>query len=191
MAYQTYITEALVCGSYDAQGADRSFLLFTRDMGMLYAQAKSVREERSKHRYGLQNCSHIRVTLVRGKAGWRITGVEPIQNLYAQAATRETRAFLRNVIVLIKRVVHGEIVHAEIFDDIIHASAHIEEYPQKKLEYILFLRVLHTLGYIAPTPTFAPFFHCALTLQTLNDFADSDEKKCQEAITRALTESHL
>ena len=88
MAYQTYITEAIVCGSYDSNTSDRSFLLFAREAGMIYAHAKSVREERSKQRYALQVCSHVRVTLIRGKSGWKIAGVEPQQNLYALATTR-------------------------------------------------------------------------------------------------------
>ena len=88
MAYQTYITEALVCGSIDNHSADRSFLLFTREAGMVYAHAKSVREERSKQRYALQVCSHIRATLIRGKSDWKIAGVDPLQNFYAQTTTR-------------------------------------------------------------------------------------------------------
>lgn len=57
---------------------------------MLYASAKSVREERSKQRYALQEFSHARVTLVRGRSGWKVTGAEAIADLYALAETRGT-----------------------------------------------------------------------------------------------------
>lgn len=54
MAYETYTTEALVCGTFNRNTADRSYLLFTREAGMLYADARSVREERSRQRYALR-----------------------------------------------------------------------------------------------------------------------------------------
>jgi len=191
MAYQTYITEALVCSKSDSQTADRSFLLFTREAGMIYAYAKSVREERSKQRYALQECSHIRVTLVRGKTGWKIIGAESIQNFYMQAESREARAFLRNIIRLLRRVIHGEVLHAQIFDDVIVACGFHPSYRHKKLEHILTMRILHALGYIAPTPLLQPFLHCELPHDAIALLGEADEKKCTDLIENALRESHL
>ena len=139
MTYQTYITEAVVCGSFDSNTADRSYLLFTKEAGMVYANARSVREERSKQRYALQECSHIRVTLIRGKSGWKIAGVEPIQNLYSVTESREARTLLRNTLRLLRRVIHGETVYGNVFDDVIGVCLHAEEYPHQKLESILSL----------------------------------------------------
>ncbi len=191
MAYQTYITEALVCGSYDSKTADRSFLLFTKEAGMIYAHAKSVREERSKQRFGLQVCSHIRATLIRGKTGWKIVGVEPIQNLYALATSREARAFLRNTILLLKRVIHGETAYGGIFDDVVDACMQGDTYPHTKLESIVSLRLLHALGYIAPEPSYDKFLHCAMPYHYVASFDDESEKQCREAIDHALMQSQL
>ena len=191
MAYQTYITEALVCGKNDSQSADRSFLLFTREAGMLYAHAKSVREERSKQRYALQECSHIRATLVRGKAGWKIIGAEPIQNFYARTETREARAFLRNIVLLLRRVVHGETSYSHIFDDIVSACGKSDMYPPTKLEYVLTLRILHALGYIAPTPLYESFLHCALPYELVEKLSSEEGEKCHATIENALLESQL
>lgn len=191
MAYQTYITEALVCGSYDSNTSDRSFLLFTREAGMIYANAKSVREEHSKQRYALQLCSYIRATLIRGKSGWKIAGVEPLQNLYAQTATREERAFLRTIILLVRRVIQGETIHAEIFDDILDVSAQVGKYNPAKLECILSLRILHTLGYVAPHKKYDTFFHKILPYEHIDALTATDEKFCRDAIQHALMQSHL
>ncbi len=191
MAYQTYITEALVCGSYDSKSADKSFLLFTKEAGMLYAQAKSVREERSKQRYALQECSHIRATLIRGKSGWKIAGVESIQNLYTITETREARALLRNIILLLRRVIHGETVYSEIFNDVIDVCMHGEKYPHTKLESILSLRILHALGYIAPGPVYDKFLHCELPYHHIETFTETEEKISREAIDHALMQSQL
>lgn len=191
MAYQTYITEAIVCGTYDSNTADRSFLLFAREAGMLYAHAKSVREERSKQRYALQTCSHVRATLIRGKSGWKIAGVEPIQNLYALAPTREARAFLRNIILLLRRVIHGETVYEEIFDDIVGTCTQVGKHIPTKLERILSLRILHALGYIAPNGSYNAFLHCAFPYERTDTLSEEEEKVFQKAIDHALMQSQL
>ncbi len=191
MAYQTYITEALVCASIDNQTSDRSFLLFTREAGMLYAHAQSVREERSKHRYSLQECAHARVTLVRGKAGWRVTGAEPLHNFYSRAETREARAFVRNIILLIRRVMQGETAHEALFDEIIFACMHIGQYVPTKCESILSLRILYTLGYIASEQNISTYLDTPLTSLDINSLDVDTEKRSQILITQALSESHL
>lgn len=191
MAYQTYITEALVCGSFDNQTADRSFLLFTREAGMILAHAKSVREERSKHRYALQVCSHIRVTLVRGKTGWRITGTEPIGNLYVQMHTREARAFLRNVVVLMRRVMHGESAHTEIFDDIMYAFTHMALQDLSMRERIVSLRILHALGYVAPDPSFSTVLSVPSEQAFSTVLSEEVLEVAQKAIEHALMQSQL
>lgn len=191
MAYQTYITEALVCGSYDRNTSDRSFLLFAREAGMVYAHAKSVREERSKQRYALQVCSHVRATLIRGKSGWKIAGVEAQQNLYALATTREARTFLRNIILLLRRVVHGETSYDEIFDDIVSTSLHIAKYNPLKLEAILSLRILHSLGYIAPHAGYNVFLHCAFPYEKVDSLTENEMNICRTAIEHALMQSQL
>ncbi len=189
--YQTYITEALVCGSYDSNTADRSFLLFTKEAGMIYASAKSVREERSKQRYALQECSHIRATLVRGKSGWKIAGVEAIQNLYTLAETREARTLVRNSIRLLRRVIHGETVHEAIFQDVIEVCNQAKNHSHTRLEYVLALRILHTLGYIAPQTSYEKFLHGPIAYELIQDISDEIERICCEAIEHALLQSQL
>lgn len=191
MAYQTYITEALVCASYDSNSADRSYLLFTREAGMIHAHARSVREERSKQRFALQICSHIRVTLVRGKSGWKIAGVEPIRNLYAGSETREARAFLRNIILLLRRVIQGETAHAEIFDDVLRALERLPEHTPHKLETILSLRILHALGYVALSTVSSPFLQSTLPYERVELLDDAILVPLRALLDNALTESHL
>ena len=80
MAYATYTTQALVCGTFDRNTADRSYRLFTREFGMVWADARSVRLEKSKQRSALTDFSVVRISLVRGKAGWKIGSVIAQQN---------------------------------------------------------------------------------------------------------------
>lgn len=191
MAYQTYITEALVCGSSDSNTADRSFLIFTRDAGMVYVHAKSIREERSKHRYALQEFSHVRITLVRGKGGWRVIGTEPIQNFYANTRSREERALLRNVVMLLRRVMQGETSHESIFEDVISAFVQCSTYEPKKLETALSFRILHTLGYVAPGDSHVAFLDGVLTPELVDTISEGEERVYGTMISKALLESHL
>jgi recombinational DNA repair protein (RecF pathway) len=191
LAYQTYITEALVCGSYDSLTSDRSFLIFTRDAGMVYVHAKSIREERSKHRYALQDFSHVRITLVRGKTGWKVTGTEPIQNFYANTHSREERALLRNIVVLLRRVMQGETAHESIFGDVVTALSHASAYELKKLETILSFRILHTLGYVAPLDSHSVLIDCELSPELVKNITENEVLVYQNMTDKALLESHL
>lgn len=191
MSYKTYITEAIICGNSNSNTADKSFLLFTRDAGMMYASAKSVREERSKHRYALQDFSRVRVTLVHGKSGWKITGSEAIENLYTNAHSRDARAFFRNTLMLLRRVARGETAHADIFDDVITASMLLEDTESSHVETILAFRILYTLGYVAPESTFEHIVREPLTSTLVGSVTEGDRIECKKVIEHALSQSHL
>lgn len=191
MSYQTYITEALVCGSWDRNTADKSILLFTREAGMLYAQARSVRKEISKQRYALQDAFHVRVTLIRGKTGWKIAGAEALQSLYACATTRETRGLLRDAILLLRRFVHGESPHQDIFDDVVDVLSHKNVYPENTLKTLLFLRVLNMLGYVAPTKEYEYIFNNSFPFDHVMTLSESDIAIFEKSIENALHQSQL
>lgn len=191
MAYQTYITEAIVCGSFDSQTSDRSFLLFTREAGMLYAHAKSVREERSKHRYALQDASYVRVTLVRGKAGWRVTGAESVAYWYGEMHTREERAFLRDLVRLLRRIAHGEMSHSDVFDDIRYACD-TKDFRTSTYAYdVMALRILHRLGYVAPHEVFNNLLHVPLDTYSPSTCTPEMSSTIRKTCEQALMMSHL
>lgn len=189
MAYATYTTEALVCGSRSSNTSDKSFLLFTRDAGMLYAAARSVREERSKQRYALQDFSFVRVSLVRGKAGWRIGSVANELNAFSAAPTREARAAIRAVVKLIRQFVHGEEAHPALYEDVrraLYALVQGENDPAYVRD-VFSLRMLHKLGYIAVADAFREFIHEEeWTVRTV-PFPPAAEK----AVEAAFAASHL
>lgn len=190
MAYKMYITEALVCASKSSNTSDRSYLLFTKDAGMLWASAKSVREERSKHRYALQDFSIVRVSLVRGKSGWRVTGSEAIRNLYFEAQSRETRTLVRNVLRFLKRLLHGESPVPQVYEDAV-ALLELSSSDPLRLETVFALRTLHALGYIAKEELFETLL-AASTLEDAYKAAEEDlPERSKKTITEALEASHL
>lgn len=115
MAYITYITEAIVCGTFNRNSADRSYMLFTKEAGMLYADARSVREERSKQRYALQDFSLVRVSLVKGKGNWKVGSIEVYKNYYLEAVNKEARGSVVNLFRLLRRFVGGEEATPDLF----------------------------------------------------------------------------
>ncbi len=188
MAYATYTTEAIVCGSKDSNIADRSYLLLTKHAGMLWASARSVREEKSKQRQALQEFSHVRVSLVRGKSGWRVGSVEAEGNYFLKARSRSERAFVQFVIRSLRRFLHGEEPVPSVYEDaklILTVTERIKDF-DRAIE-LWQLRLCNQLGYISRRPSFA-----ALLDGTIDGHLnDTVSKEGLRAIEQALSASHL
>ncbi len=150
MSYTTYTTDAFVCGTFNRNTADRSYLLFTREAGMLFADAKSVREERSRQRFALQDFSKIRVSLVKGKQGWKVGSVEAIHNEFMRATSRDARGSAVALFRLLRRFIHGEEAHADLFDFISSALDVLVEEVDERIFISLWVevQVLRSLGYV-------------------------------------------
>ncbi len=152
MSYAIYTTEALVCGSRPNNTSDKSFLLFTKEAGMLWATARSVREERSRQRHALQDFSFVRVSLVKGKSGWRVGSVEAMQNPFFASTDRVRRTAVVHVVKLLRRFVHGESALPRLYRDIEECCALILAEPDvdaRTVTTLLDFRALMELGYIA------------------------------------------
>ena len=156
---------------------------------MLLATARSVREERSKQRYALQDFSLIRVSLVRGKSGWRIGSVENEQNAFLHPyATRPVRASLLQIVKLVRQFIHGEEPHPELYTDVRNAMrALMGAGDPARIAEMFTLRLLHKLGYIAAEPVFE-------TLLKDDEWLAVHEAlppEASRAVARALAASHL
>lgn len=150
MAYVTYTTDAIVCGTYDRNTADRSYRLFTRELGMLYADARSVRKESSRQRQALQDFSLIKVSLVKGKGGWKIGSVTEKKNYYGSAVDQAARGSVVKILRLIRRFIAGEEAQEKLFDEYVHALEFFANScnERKCFEHVFIQRVLAQLGYI-------------------------------------------
>ncbi len=190
MAYRTYTTEAIVCGSRDSYTSDRSYLLFTEEAGMLWATARSVREERSKQRFALQDFSLIRVSLVKGKTGWRIGSVESIKNTFLAADTQPARAGVASVIKLLRRLVQGEEVVTAVYVDTREVLQHLPRVDPADVTHVVdhfTLRLLAELGYIASRSEYADYITDTEWLKEVVVLP----AVAQKAISDGLEASHL
>lgn len=158
---------------------------------MLYASAKSVREERSKHRYALQECSRVRVTLVRGKSGWKVTGAEAICNYYSVQTTREGRALVRDVVKLVTRLVRGEEAHPELFDETVECLTEFKTGLEQVTLLLYSLRILHALGYLAPAESFGEILDSRGIYKDSRMYTSNDHAEWKRHINEALHQSQL
>lgn len=151
MSYSTYTTEAIVCGTRDRNTTDRSFLLFTQSGGMLYAEARAVRRESSKQRSALQDFTRVRISLIRGKSGWRVGSVEALENYYTSAVDREARGSVVALIKMLRRFARGEEAMTEVYEFIKIALTTLAQSQIERtfLEAYVQVHFLAHLGYVA------------------------------------------
>lgn len=189
--YQKYHTEALVLGSREIGEADRLVSLFTRDFGLVRARASGVRAERSKMRYATQDYSRARVSLVRGKRGWRLAGAAALKS--ATGSRKSISTFAR-IAELTMRLVHGEEKNDYLFA--VLAEAHETLMRERveasaTIEIVCVARVLYALGYLsAEALETALFTHTAYTGEHLLE-AEMMRPKLLSSINRAIAETHL
>lgn len=192
MSYETYTTEALVCGTFNKNTADRSYLLFTREAGMLYADARSVREERSRQRYALQDFSLVRVSLVKGKRGWKIGSIEAQQNYYQKATDRSARLSVVSVFRSLRRFMKGEEAAIELFDYVVMALDELVS-SAKEPSFVLLViqvRILSFLGYV-DIKTIPEELRKVDPGKIAGYYTISTEAKIEKLYTHAVSVSHL
>ena len=152
--YTKHHTEGLVLKSFDIGEADRGYHIFTRDLGLVYAKAKSVRELRSKLRFGLQELTHADMSFVRAKDTWRITHAQAKTHLFvALTPEREKVALVRRTMKLLRRLLQGEEKDTELYDVVVKALTFLTQQDLSKenlanFEVLLVLRLLNTMGYL-------------------------------------------
>lgn len=200
MSHTLYTTECIVLGGHDSGEANRYISLFTKEIGLVKAVARSVREEKSKLRYSLQNFSFTDATLVRGREVWRITGAQEIYSLHQELKYEEGKLFVvTQVLNLLQRLVHGEEKNEYLFDTLRSGlefvrSNNMDDEMLKNFEHLMVLRILYSLGYIAKKDdkdNFANLLQSTKVDGELLIKTQSERKQVLFAINRALKEAHL
>ncbi|OGG57898.1 hypothetical protein A2853_03125 [Candidatus Kaiserbacteria bacterium RIFCSPHIGHO2_01_FULL_55_17] len=188
--YQKYYTEALVLGSRERGEADRVFVLYTEDFGLVYARASAVRKETSRMRYALQHFSRARVALVRGKHGWRLGGA----TIEEVSESPEGIATFARIARLVLRLVAGEERNEYLFAALAEAHGVLMKSGREAfatIEIVCVARTLFALGYLSSEALeTAIFTHTAYTGELLSE-AETMRDKLLSSINRAIAETHL
>ncbi len=142
VAYHTYTTRSYILGAAQYSEHDAIYTCITEEFGIVRARATGARKEDSKLRYSLQVGACVSLSLVQGRAGWRITGAV----LIYEPSQRTITLFAR-LGKLAERLVHGQERNDALFD-IFTACRGVSDV--RSSELLLVIQMLVSLGYIPP-----------------------------------------
>ena len=194
MSHHIYQTEAFVIDSRNVGEANKIIYLYTKDLGLVAGNAQGVRLLKSKLRYSLQDFSYSKVSLVRGKEVWRITSAGLIDSIVSKVSPDSF--VLARGLSLVKRLVHGEEKSDELWQVLESAfkfwqSRAVDSIEPEYFEYLLVLRILNSLGYVAPEAGLVPFLQDMSWGESLFAEVALAKNDLIQHINRALKESHL
>ncbi|MFZ2832091.1 MAG: recombination protein O N-terminal domain-containing protein [Minisyncoccia bacterium] len=195
MTHHIYHTRGVILSSVPRGESNRSYKIFTEELGLVGGTAQSVREEKSKLRYILQDYSFVTVDLVRGKEVWRIVSAGPHVPLSGiKNNLLHTKLFAR-FCVLLSRLLQGEGRDQELFEEIARVADFLdtEKVSQElslSFETLVTLRVLVHLGYVDPEG-YEPFLEAREYTQIILEEFEKVRVKTLPKINDALNASHL
>jgi recombinational DNA repair protein (RecF pathway) len=78
MSHDKYTTEAFILREYEQGEHDIVYKVWTREFGIIFAIAKSIRKINAKLRPIIKKNDFIIITLVKGRDIWRLVGAEEL-----------------------------------------------------------------------------------------------------------------
>jgi DNA repair protein RecO len=209
--YSIVTTYGFVIDSRPHGEAGRILSIFTRDLGLVFVTAQGIRLEKSKLRYYTQEYSFGRYSLVRGKEFWRLTSAQDVdsrikmyvspvslaETTWAIKYVNHRQELIARIALLLKRLLHGEEAHAELFECVYSCAGFLYEQPHftaerlETFESVVVLRILRLLGYIGDDPLLGEKMQSSnITVKLLDDLA-MKRVLINQHINKALRESHL
>lgn len=149
---RTQIVDAIVLRVFDVGEADRSCVLFTRELGRVFARASGVRKLTSRMGGSLLLFRRVHVLLKESGAGYIVAGVRGMgsDERGAQSEERSTLAFFSEAqqgIELLLALVRNEEPLPEVFDATVAFLAACEQgVPHAALRYGF--RLVSQLGFL-------------------------------------------
>ncbi|MES2216342.1 MAG: recombination protein O N-terminal domain-containing protein [Patescibacteria group bacterium] len=194
--YAIRTTPGFIIDSRPTGEAGKLLSIFTRDLGLVLATAQGIRFEKSKLRYHTQEYSFGNFSFVKGKEFWRLTsaaeGEGESQNIHTK-----TQEFFARLALLLRRLLHGEEPHPELFDvlegsrQFIISSPALTDDQMKTLESLVVLRTLHSLGYIGKDAGLTQYVQSTEITPTLLEEASKSRTLINQHINKAFKESQL
>jgi|SRR3989338_2358980 len=193
--HHLYHTESLILERRPFGEANYYITLLTRDLGLIRASAQGIRLSQSKLKGSLTEFSFSRVSLVRGRAMWRITSAELKKNYYTIIRGTSTLCISARLFALVGRLVHGEEKNQELFDllkDTLEFFSRDDRQPydEMALELLVVLKILATLGYGTRLLKFSPLLTAPLSFELLPQIS-LEKKYALQEINTILRETHL
>ncbi len=150
-------TEAIVLGGYARAEADKQIVLYTRDLGLVRADARGVRKLTSKLRFALQPYMVVQVDLISTRTLYRAGSTDLILSL--DAPKMPVLTTLHRMATLIRRLVPEQEKNEPLYFAIIEIMNFLSRNDKEKindsapldtasLELLTVFRILFYLGYV-------------------------------------------
>lgn len=177
MSYHVYTTLGIVLDGKPSGEADKYYSIFTKELGLIIASAKSVRLSQSKLRFALNDYSLSEFSFIRGKHRWKITSSREIANIYKHYfAEDDTRDTAVRILHLLKQLLQGEEKNEALFVLVFDALQFLKmnqlrDKELKAFECVALLRILATLGYVKEEALYSSFLETSAWSSFLIDDA--------------------
>lgn len=189
MSYSIVTTPGFIIYSQNKGEADKLLWVFTRDLGLILANAQGIRLEKSKLRYFVRDYSFGEYSFVRGREFWRLTDARG-------GDFSGDKEIMVRVAGLLKRLLHGEEANPPLFD-CIHTfygfvfSVKLNDEQLSVLESLIVARILYFLGYIGDERDFNGYVRSNdISLELIEELKNK-KTLLNKHINKALKESHL
>lgn len=195
MSYNIYTSQGILLGLKDYGEADRVYRIFTEDLGLLIASAKSVRKQASKASPHIRPFSIANYSFVRGEEMWRITTVDTFTTWKKIFEHKTARQIYSRVIKLLDKLLQGEEAHEALFSILRNGFEFMEkntgmehEYLLEALETAMVWKITNSLGY-------AIYNHSILMNENFDtaqlEYVLNFKTKIVSEINKSLETSHL
>lgn len=189
MSHEIYTTKAFVISSENTGESDKTFFLFTKDLGLVRGRADGIRKLSSKLRFVLSDFAFCEVSFVAGKHGWKIVNSAPIHDFFPEISKSESKV---KVLRLLKKVCPQDEPDEFLFNEILNGFLYLEkntETENKNLEALLLMKVLSRLGYWADQERF-DFVKNSFEKQTLETI-EENKKEIIKELNKSLRATQL
>jgi len=162
MSYHIHTTDGIILKRATFGEANILLYVLTADLGLIIASARSARLAVSKLRPALQEYTHVSISVIHGKNGWKITNVVEKNNFYfdvpdedknpsSRAKLATGRGVLARVASTLIQMIPGESEAPEIFYTVVSGLEFLKTISEKDIfsfETLAVLRILSELGYV-------------------------------------------
>ncbi len=131
----------------------KMYYIFSREQGLILAEAQGVRKTESKLRGFLEPLRFSDISFVKAKNGWRIVDACDVQLVNLLRNNDNTQILLARISSLLKRFLGQNDPFPDLFDELSQAFLFLEkaELTQKELkqfEIIFITKLLFHIGYL-------------------------------------------
>ena len=159
MSYHIYTTDGIILKRTHFGEANVLVHILTEDFGLIMASAQAVRNFSSKLRPALQEFTHVSISCVKGKNGWKVTNAIEKNNFFF-SISHSGRRVIAQIVSVILQMIPGESPHPEIFQTVRTGFEFLSKTSRSNLdvsnfECLIVLRILYHLGYVVSDSTTA------------------------------------